>query len=752
MVNYDFHTLNDYDFEILIRDLLNAREKACGSPIRLESFTKGRDKGVDLLYGSTSNPYEIVVQVKHYSKTPYSTMLSQLSRGTNGQISEVEKVKLLKPQRYLFVTSLSLTEKNKSEIRQLFTPFIKSLEDVIDQVKVNQLVSEYPDVETRHFKLWFSSVTVLQRILNKSEMERSAALVNSILQKIKLYVVTPFVEDALIKLKGNNFLVITGPPGTGKTSLAEMLILQFLSEGCSVCHIYNKIEEAEPILNNDLSCQLFYYDDFLGHTQYEIEQSKEREYPLLQFIKRIRSLRNKYLLLTTRTSILNESENSSERFRRAGIYKNKFEISPAALSIEERILLIKNHINYYNIPASYASEVWDDHRIKTIAEHKNFFPRLIEFVTDKINYNEIQPLQYYSYIITHLDNPREIWSHAYHHQLDDYDRFLLITLFSFHDRYGYVDKKRLELAFEQRIRYEIEVNHIPRTHAQFSRSYKKLLEGFMDVNPSSGHFIKHSLQDYLLYFLENDEDEKLRIANSFLYIEQIFSTFSIVEQSGLTLKPDEYFRKAVSNNRYKSLLLFNDDSSEASYVSIHLSLLLILFYDYESVRPEIISYFGSIDWSNIHELINYRDLLELVRRSSKDDEIKRTLKPSIEYILDRVLDNVWNSDSLMEIIPVFEEYDNAYTIYCNREIKSQKVEGILIAELLSDVDFEIDVLRDIILYEDQIKEAKERVREKFQSIYDRAKIPLELGLSDFDKVNWSLYMSRNQSKPHNRQR
>jgi len=62
MPNYDFLNLSPYEFEDLSKDLLQKHLK-----ITLESFTSGKDKGIDLRYaGTTGN--DIIVQCKRYEK------------------------------------------------------------------------------------------------------------------------------------------------------------------------------------------------------------------------------------------------------------------------------------------------------------------------------------------------------------------------------------------------------------------------------------------------------------------------------------------------------------------------------------------------------------------------------------------------------------------------------------------------------------------------------------------------------------
>ena len=65
-MEYDFKSLSDYDFELLVCDLLSEQLGR-----RIESFRRGRDQGVDLRYASDSGG-TVVVQCKHYANTPFS--------------------------------------------------------------------------------------------------------------------------------------------------------------------------------------------------------------------------------------------------------------------------------------------------------------------------------------------------------------------------------------------------------------------------------------------------------------------------------------------------------------------------------------------------------------------------------------------------------------------------------------------------------------------------------------------------------
>lgn len=112
MQNYDFQILQPNEFERLVRDLLQNKEN-----VFVESFTQGRDDGIDLRYANCQGT-KVIVQAKRYSS--YTSLKSELKK-------EVEKIKKLNPTRYIIVTSVGMTPANKDEIIKSCYPFIKFL-------------------------------------------------------------------------------------------------------------------------------------------------------------------------------------------------------------------------------------------------------------------------------------------------------------------------------------------------------------------------------------------------------------------------------------------------------------------------------------------------------------------------------------------------------------------------------------------------------------------------------------------------
>jgi len=113
-MSYDFSQLNDKEFEILSVDLLSI---VFGK--RIERFKPGKDAGVDGRFFADTNK-EIILQSKHYLKSGYKKLISSIEK-------EIIKIRKLKPDKYIFVTSLPLSRNNKKEIKKFVAHLLKGM-------------------------------------------------------------------------------------------------------------------------------------------------------------------------------------------------------------------------------------------------------------------------------------------------------------------------------------------------------------------------------------------------------------------------------------------------------------------------------------------------------------------------------------------------------------------------------------------------------------------------------------------------
>lgn len=462
-MNYNFSSINDKDLEDLTQDLLSNELN-----IKFQSFKKGRDKGIDLRYSTVGDENEIIIQVKHYSGSKYSNLKSDLKH------KELSKIVKLQPKRYIVVTSLPLSPNNKEEIKVILGPFVLCTSDIYGQDDLNFLLRKYPEIEEGHFKLWLSSTTVLNRIIHNGLKGRSEFAASKIENRIKKFVPSRSHNKSVSILNEKNFILITGAPGIGKTILANILTYQLLAEDFQLVYI-NEIREAEDAFENNKK-QVFYFDDFLGATTLDLTSSRNADATLINFIERVIDDHQKRLILTCRTTILNQAKEKSEI-----INNSKIEISNHEVKIEdygklEKARILYNHIYYSNLTEDYRSVFFNNSFHWKVINYRSYSPRIVEFFTD---IDRLQNKTEYSReIIRFLDSPDKIWEKSFTNQLSENAQILLSTMFSLGGRFV-IDEKRLKIAFKSRIDYEIINNNFRKKSKLFSITIKELQNAFI---------------------------------------------------------------------------------------------------------------------------------------------------------------------------------------------------------------------------------------------------------------------------------
>ncbi|ACU07549.1 hypothetical protein FIC_01099 [Flavobacteriaceae bacterium 3519-10] len=420
-MEYDFSKLNDREFEILAASVI---EKDLEN--KVEIFKSGRDGGVDGRFW-IGDKKEGIIQCKHYQETPYPQLISKL------KTEESDKVEKLNPCRYVFVTSKKLSRINKQEIKSIFQPYILTEGDIWGQEDLNTFLSkkENQDIVERNYKLWITSTSVLEILYNSAIKGRSQSTIREIEEKTHRYVVTENHNKGLRILEENNVIILTGEPGIGKTTLGDNLAIHYIAKGYEFCDIEENVSEAESLFReNEQKKILFYCDDFLGSNIYDAVNNK-RDSHIVKFINRIRKDNSKKFILTSRTNILNKAYLSSHSFQNLKIRENEFLLTIENLTNIDKAKILYNHIYHSNLPKQYIDIIYEDKRYKDILKHRNFNPRIIEFINDSSVVGNIKPEDYWSHIIKSLNKPQVIWEGYFQNQTDDCVRALtFLTVFN----------------------------------------------------------------------------------------------------------------------------------------------------------------------------------------------------------------------------------------------------------------------------------------------------------------------------------
>ncbi|WP_239154587.1 hypothetical protein [Amycolatopsis sp. FDAARGOS 1241] len=214
-------------------------------------------------------------------------------------------------------------------------------------------------------------------------------------------------------IEAQNIVTITGPPGVGKSTTAEMLLLSMWHSGWTVIDVTSSIEEAWRLLRHPIPKQVFYYDDFLGQTSSE-ELAKNESASIANLIEAVRrGDGGRRLVMTTRDQVLAQARvGSDDRLRRMPIDSSRVRVQISEMTRVQRARLLFNHLHFsLNKPSDreYAANNVDQNL--AIIDHENFSPRLIESATMRTTFDSCVDL--YARLTSALENPEELWAGSY---------------------------------------------------------------------------------------------------------------------------------------------------------------------------------------------------------------------------------------------------------------------------------------------------------------------------------------------------
>ena len=510
MTDYDFRVLQPSEFECFSRDILQAREN-----IFIESFADARDKGIDLRF-AYSKDKSCIIQCKRYKE--WKELKGKLK-------SEVEKVKRLRPQRYILTTSVDLTVEQKDEIVTFFSPFSLAKTDVLSRKDLNNLLAQHPEIEYNYHKLWLASTNILNTIINSATLNWSSFELEKIKTDVRLYVENQSLKIALEILTKNHYVIISGIPGIGKTTLARMLVYTMLAHGYEeFVYVTDDMDNAAKMFNREKR-QIFFFDDFLGSNSF-VQKPVGFENKLITFIDKVRESDHTLFILATREYVLSEAKTHYEKLSLSNIdiAKCTIELEYYTKTIKARILY--NHLAEAEIPAKYIDEFLDKRSYHAIINHPNFNPRVIEAIIKEQIWNSIDASGFANKVKGFFDNPIRVWQFAFE-RLDIETRYILLVLGTMG---SFVRLDDLQEAYRQ----FLVLNHLELGLAyddvRWRNSLKVLMNCFIRIESSKKvklvSMYNPSISDFIVFYLiQNPTTARLLIRGA-CFTEQLYQIFT----------------------------------------------------------------------------------------------------------------------------------------------------------------------------------------------------------------------------------
>jgi hypothetical protein len=328
-------------------------------------------------------------------------------------------------------------------------------------------------------------------------------------------------------LHETRLVVVSGAPGIGKTTLAEMLLYAHLEQDYQPVIIEGDIAEGRKFFRT-AARQIFYYDDFLGQTFLGDRKEylgRNEDAAIVDFAEMIQRSEHSRFILTTREHILRNAIQISEKFAHSPLFQHRCVVELGDYSYAQKARILYNHLYFSDLPQPYRDAVLENRFFLDIIRHKHFNPRLIEWLSKHTRVRTVSPEGYRSHISKLLASPA-IWSHAFHNQISSPARRVLLALYSIGEWVEIVDLEPVFIALRRHLAAKYNEPAIP---GDFRRALQELDGAFLSYRSGHASFLNPSIREFVGSVIAGDRDTAEDLLASATRFKQLVALWKLAQ-------------------------------------------------------------------------------------------------------------------------------------------------------------------------------------------------------------------------------
>lgn len=453
-LKYRLSTLGWYNFEMLIQTLL----KTIIGP-GVTSFGGTKDSGRDAAFrGKAPFPSKEtrwegrwIFQMKYTELEAVKEEVEskRIVKAFQKEVNEIIKRRRSWPDNYVLITNARLSGTSRDVLGSIISNAgFKGNFHTIEGREICEFLDIYPQIRTSFPQL--IALADIEKIINKDLYARSEAFVSDLQPKLNVFVATSQYFKAHDILRKHNFVVLDGPPESGKSFIGAAITLAY---ACKEFEIFYIREPQEVFRAFSVSHkQLYFADDAVGTITFNPNLGDYWSRELSGILRKLDKQHK--LIWTARHYILQEAIDRTKLTELIdnfpGIHEVLVEVGD--LTLLEKALILYNHAKQSEL-SDEAKKLIKEQAI-FISEHPNFSPerirQLVGLVLSEIKgrLSKEEKQRWVQRIDKFLRNPSERFYKAYQEALGPSERLMLLTLL---DLGSYTTEDMLRSEYERRI-------------------------------------------------------------------------------------------------------------------------------------------------------------------------------------------------------------------------------------------------------------------------------------------------------------